>query len=169
MACGNNNISRSYLTSPPTSGGARDIAGRLAAGPRRAAAASAKRSGYRSVKMTPEQVRSAAERRLAAAKTEPRSGTYARAPEIAGKQQYYTAMHADGTIHEFIDRSGDQTFIKTHVHVIHDEGNDEVRLHISLGDGSERHSEKIALVGASGQEVNAAVDLLTEALRARGR
>lgn len=119
--------------------------------------------------MSPEQVRSAAERRLAAAKTEPRSGTYARAPEIAGKQQYYTAMHADGTIHEFVDRNGDQAFIKTHVHVIHDERNDEVRLHISLGDGSERHSEKIALVGASGQEVSAAVDLLTEALRARGR
>jgi hypothetical protein len=170
MACGNNNISRSYLASQPTSSGARDgVASRLAAGPARTAGATAERAGYRSVHMSPEQVRSAAERRLAAAKAQTKSGSYPRAPEIGGRQQYYTAMHADGTIHEFVDANVDQTFARMHVHVIHDERNDEVRLHVSLGNGSERHSEKIALVGATGRDVDAAVDLLTDALRTRGR
>ncbi len=68
----------------------------------------------------------------------------------------------------YISPDGDLTFSRAHVHVFHDELNDEVRLHISLGEEN-RHSEKIALVGATGNEVNAAVDLLTDALRARMR
>lgn len=145
------------------------MASRLAAGPARTADANRERAGYRSVRVSPEQVRMAAERRMEAAKSGSKVSSPMPAPVIRGTQQYVTALFADGTIHEFVDAKGDQTSARTHVHVIHDERYDEVRLHVSLGDGRGRHSEKIALVSASGREVNAAVDLLTEVLRARGR
>jgi hypothetical protein len=161
VACGNNNITRDYLSSQPGGQGARKgIADRLAAG--RARAAGAVR-GYRSVRMTPEQVKASAEKRIAEAKAGTRSGRYPTAPQ-EGQDRYHSRTEGSDRTHQFLNRDGDLTFGRTHVHVIHDEKNDEVRLHISIGEG-DRHSEKIALVGATGNEVNAAVDMLTDELR----
>jgi hypothetical protein len=178
VACGNNNVSRSYLSSQPSGHGARNgIAKRLAAGaPRTAEAAQGKKTrGYRSVRLSPQQIKAAAEKRFAEAQVGTRSGTYARAPqqEDEGAPQdegdrYYSKLDSEGQTHQFLNVDSDLTFGQAHVHVIHDDRNDEVRLHVSFGDKN-RHSEKIALVGASANEVDAAVDLLAAALKARMR
>ena len=169
MACGNNNVSRSNLSSPPSGQGARNgISKRLAAGPPRTAGAARdeKTRGYRSVRLSPQQVKAAAEKRLAEAEADTRSGRYASAPQQDKGGRYYSKSDSEGQTHQFFNVDSDLTFGRAHVHVIHDERNDEVRLHISLGEKN-RHSEKIALVGARGNEVNAAVDLLTAALKSR--
>jgi hypothetical protein len=169
VACGNNNVSRSYLSSQPSGHGARNgIAQRLSAGaPRTAEAAQGEKTrGYRSVRLSPQQVKAAAEKRLAEAEAGTRSGRYAKAPQQDNGDRYYAKGGSGGRTHQFFNVDSDLTFGRAHVHVIHDERNDEVRLHISLGEKN-RHSEKIALVGASGNEVNAAIDLLTVALKSR--
>jgi hypothetical protein len=173
LACGNNNVTRDYLSSQPSGQGARKgIADRLAAGPRRKTEAFPE---YRSVRMTPGQVKASAERRIKAAEAGTPSKQYPLAHDAEKKAQYYskTDHHqpkADAwLIGEYVAPKGGLTFGRAHVHVFHDERNDEVRLHISFGEGESRHSEKIALVGATGREVNAAVDLLTEELRGMRR
>jgi hypothetical protein len=175
VACGNNNVSRSCLSSQPSGQGARNgIAERLAAGaPRTTEAAQGKKTrGYKSVRLSPQQVKSAAEKRLREAESKTSSRQYPRAKDTKKKPQYYskTDKHQPGEdaglVQEYFSPENDLTFDRAHVHVFHDERNDEVRLHISLGEKN-RHSEKIALVGASGNEVNAAVDLLTAALKSR--
>lgn len=177
MACGNNNVGRSYLSSQPSGQGARDsVTARLAKGPARTAEAAEERQGYRSVRMSKAQIKAAAEKRLREAQAATRSGQYPRAPQRGNekdwrKQSYYSKTDEERpteVFHQFISPDGDLTFSKAHVHVIHDERNDEVRLQVSLGDKN-RHSEKIALVGATGQEVEAAIDLLADALKARMR
>lgn len=177
MACGNNNVSRLYLSSQPSKQGARDgIAKRLEKGPARTAdAAEQKHTGdYKSVRMSPAQVKAASEKRLREAQSATLSGQYPGAPQDKKKDYRYsqTDEHqpngSAGLVDQFFSPDGDLTFSQAHVHVFHDERNDEVRLHISLGE-TNRHSEKIALVGATGNEVNAAIDLLTDELRARMR
>jgi hypothetical protein len=116
--------------------------------------------------LSPQQVKAAAEKRIAEAQAGTRSGSYARAPQQDKAGRYYSKSDSEGQTHQFFNVDSDLTFGRAHVHVIHDERNDEVRLHISFGEKN-RHSEKIALVGASGNEVNAAVDLLTAALKSR--
>jgi hypothetical protein len=182
LACGNNNITRGYLSSQPSGQGARNgIADRLAAGRDRTEAAGKDplSRGYRSVQIEPEQVKASAERRIAEAKAGTSSGRrYPRAPQkkdqtwLPGEQKKnhrYSGMEKVDRNDQFVSGDGNLTFGRTHVHVVHDEKNDEVRLHISFGEGESRHSEKIALVGATGKEVNAAVDLLTEELRGMRR
>jgi transposase len=177
MACGNNNVSRSYLSSQPSGQGVRDsVTARLAKGPARTAKAATARltKDYRSVRMSPSQVKAAADKRLREAQKATRSGQFPRAPQFKNekrsKRYSQTNKHrpneSASLVDQYIGPNGDPTFSKAHVHVFHDEKNDEVRLHVSLGE-TNRHSEKIALVGATGNEVNAAVDLLTDALRAR--
>jgi hypothetical protein len=121
--------------------------------------------------MSPAQVKAAAERRVAEAQAGARSGPLPRAPVVTvgekERQNSYTSIQKDGTIHEYIGPAGGITFDRPHVHVIHDEKHDEVRLHLT--DASGGHTHEIALVGATGSEVNAAVDVLTDVLRARGR
>jgi hypothetical protein len=116
--------------------------------------------------MTPEQVKASAEERIDEAKAGARSGRYASVPKQGDQDRFYSRTEGPDRTHQFLNRDGDFTFGRTHVHVVHDEKNDEVRLHISFGEEN-RHSEKIALVGADGNQVNAAVDVLTEALRVR--
>lgn len=177
MACGNNNVSRSYLSSQPFGQGARNsVTARLVKGPARTGEVASGKitSDYRSVRMSPAQVKAAADKRLREAQKATRSGQFPRAPQF--KDERYSKRYSQTNAHrpnesaglfdQFIGPNGDPTFSKAHVHVYHDEKNDEVRLHVSLGE-TNRHSEKIALVGATGNEVNAAVDLLTDALRAR--
>ncbi len=118
--------------------------------------------------MSETQVKAAAEKRLAEAQASTRSGQYPTAPKHGKKQDYYSKTELPDRVHQYINADGDLTFGKAHVHVVHDEKNDEVRLHISFGEEN-RRSEKIALVGATGNEVNAAIDLLTDALKARMR
>jgi len=178
VACGNNNVSRSYLSSQPSGQSARNgIRERLAAGPPRTAAAAQgeKTRDYRSVRLSPQQIKAGAEKRLREAESKTPGRQYPLAKDTEKKPpQYYskTDKYQPGEdawlIQEYISPENDLTFARAHVHVFHDERNDEVRLHISLGEKN-RHSEKIALVGASGNEVNAAVDLLTAALKSRMR
>ncbi|MFL5872216.1 MAG: hypothetical protein ACJ75T_01900 [Solirubrobacterales bacterium] len=114
------------------------------------------------MRLSPAQVKAAAEKRLTEAQAATRSGRYPGAPE----GRHYGKTEGDDRVHQFFSVDGDLTFGRAHVHVVHDERNDEVRLHVSFGD-TNRHSEKIALVGALGNDVNAAVDLLTAELRTR--
>jgi hypothetical protein len=167
MACGNNNVSRSCLSSQPSGQGARDsVAKRLAAGSARTKGAANNFKGYRSVRMSEAQVKAAAKKRLAEAQASPKSRRYPKAPTRGEEQDHYSKNELPNQVHQYISADGDITFGRAHVHVIHDEINDEVRLHVSLGK-EKRHSEKIALVGATGREVEAAIDQLTGALKAR--
>lgn len=126
--------------------------------------------------MSKAQIQAAIEKRLREAQAATRRGQYPVAPQRGKEkdwkqQDYYSKTDDDRpseVFHQFISPDGDLTFERAHVHVIHDERNDEVRLQISLGE-KPRHSETIALVGATGSEVNAAIDLLTDALKARMR
>jgi hypothetical protein len=191
VACGNNNITRGYLSSQPAVHGARDgIAARLAGGfavrpprsgdPSKAPAtadlaagrprtvnAELDRKGYRSVRISPEEIKASAETRIREAQSGRSLSPYSRAGD---KQRYSQMDHQNpksGVFDQFIGPDKDLTFKGAHVHVHYDEKNDEVRLHITLGEGPGRHSEKIALVGTDAREVNAAIDRLTTALADR--
>lgn len=146
MACGNNNIDRSYLNSQPTVAGAPAMARRIA---NQVEALPADRSGPLPKVDRDEQ----------------------------GREQYYSYYNrsakrgpgkGEGEIQYFVDERGFPTTNTPHVHVIHDELKNEVRVLLSV-EGVDRHPyPTITLPGAaSGNEVNAAVDHFIRIMRDR--
>lgn len=63
---------------------------------------------------------------------------------------------ADGKIHVMLDRNGNQTRSYPHVHVIHDERGDEVRIVLSRGP-SDHPDIEVLPATASGNEVDGAI------------
>jgi len=146
MACGNNRISRSYLSSLPS-----------------APAAASSRLFQRSSTMSQQQVLT----RLAELSEDEKRGWASR---------NYTIDRATGkhdtsrpTIEVLLDQDGQPTKAYPHVHVIHDESKNEVRVHITEGSRAHSsHSHHQPLPGnPDGYTVNAAVATLTAILRAR--
>lgn len=80
------------------------------------------------------------------------------APPRAQRSNWYSKSDGrDETIHEMVDKAGHPTTEYPHVHVIHDERRNQVRVVASYAPGD--HSETMTLSGdASGNEVNAAVE-----------
>jgi hypothetical protein len=69
----------------------------------------------------------------------------------------------EGTIEVFVDRHGEITAFYPHVHVIHDESRDEVRLVASRSAGDHIAAERLPGT-ASGDEVNDVVNRLRKLL-----
>ena len=80
------------------------------------------------------------------------------APPRALKSNWYTKYRTDDeTIHLMVDKEGNPTTDYPHVHIIHDEKNDEIRVVASYN--LHGHSDTMTLSGdASGNDVNAAVE-----------
>jgi len=129
VACGNNKISRDYLTSQPAS------------------------------------TQSQSDRFFAAL----------RAPEtvrVGGKDReaYFSRFTStSNTTEYFLDDKGRKTFDPSrHVHVIHDDGKSEVRMHITdRQDGRTLHTDHVRLPRPSGNAVNAAEARLVSILRSK--
>lgn len=78
-------------------------------------------------------------------------------PRAQGSNWYTKSDDRDETIHLMVDKEGNSTTDYPHVHVIHDERHDQIRVVASYGPGD--HSETTTLSGdASGNDVNEAVD-----------
>jgi hypothetical protein len=77
---------------------------------------------------------------------------------LAEKGNWYTKYRTDDeTIHLMVDKEGNPTTEYPHVHVIHDEKNNQIRVVASYA--KDRHSDTMTLSGdASGNDVNAAVE-----------
>ncbi len=80
------------------------------------------------------------------------------APPRAEGSNWYTKYRSDDeTIHLMVDKDGNATTDYPHVHVIHDEKHDQIRVVASHGPNS--HSDTMTLSGnASGNDVNVAIE-----------
>jgi hypothetical protein len=81
----------------------------------------------------------------------------------ASEKQWYSKYHPKSGIELLINKLGEPTLTYPHVHVVHDERKNEVR--VVLSKGPKNHPEKRVLPGdASGNEVNEAVNELRDKL-----
>lgn len=78
-------------------------------------------------------------------------------PRIVTERGWYSVLRKSGTIELMIDQNGEFTNRYPHVHVVHDEGMNQIRVVASRS--STDHSPEEVLPGdASGNEVNAAIE-----------
>jgi hypothetical protein len=96
--------------------------------------------------------------------SQPTQPTHPATYPIATGKQYYSKYDArTQTTEQFVSKEGQLTFERPHVHVIHDELSNEVRLVNTTRDGD--HPVRESLPGdASGNQVNTAVEALREQL-----
>jgi len=146
VACGNNNVSRSYLSSEPST------------------------TSKQSAQLFNERIR--ARQGPLHNETAKAEGTVA-VKNAKGKvitpEQRYSGILKDGVSFDyFLDENGNKTLnTDLHIHVVHDETNGLVRMHITdrRNNVAAKHTDHIGLKSPSGNDVLAAELKLADILR----